>query len=76
MIRISLSVRSQGTKNSKFSPNSKNLRCETLYIADYEHINITSFAVLDIKLWLEEGSDLDTDRPLYLFIFIQSNTRN
>ena len=56
--------------------DSKNLRCETLYIADYEYINITSFAVLDIKLWLEEDSDLDMDRPIYSFKFIKSKTQN
>ena len=69
LIRISLSVKSQGAKQSRFPPqetdDSKNLRCETLYTADHEYINITSFAVLDIKLWLEEDSDLDTDHPLY-----------
>ena len=27
--------------------DSQSLRCETLYIADYEHVNISSFAVLD-----------------------------
>ena len=34
--------------------NSKNLRCETLHISDYEHINISTFVLSDIKLWLEE----------------------
>ena len=80
MIRISLSVKSQGTKKievfSQGTDDSKNVGCETLYIADYEYINITSFAVLDIKLWLEEDSDLDTDRPLYSFRFIQSKAQN
>ena len=33
-------VFSQGTDDSK------NLRCETLYIGDYEYVNISSFAVL------------------------------
>ena len=47
--------------------DSKNLRCETLYIADYDYVNISSFAVLDIKLGLEEDGDLDTDHPLYSF---------
>ena len=70
MIRISLNVKSQGTDDSK------NLRCETLYIADYEYINISSFAVLDIKLLLEQDSDLDTDHPLYLFKFMQSKAQN
>ena len=55
MTRISLSVKSQGTKKmevfSQGTDDSKNWRCETLYIADYEHINITSSTVLDIKLF-------------------------
>ena len=61
MIRISLTFKFQGTEKAKaFSQGTddpKNLRCETQYIADYQYINITSFAVLDIKLWLEEDSD-------------------
>ena len=57
MIRISLN-----DKSKKLC-----MRCETLYIANYEHVNTTSFATLDIKLWLEEDSDLDTDHPLYSF---------
>ena len=80
VIRISLSVKSQGTEKievfSQGTDDSKNLRCETLYTADYEHINITSFAVLDIKLRLEEDSDLDTDCPLYSFKFIQLQAQN
>ena len=63
-------VFSQGTDDSK------NLRCKALYIADYEYLSITSRAVLDIKLWLEKNSDLDTDYPLYSFKFIQSKARN
>ena len=55
----------KGLKKSRFSPKAfsdlKNLRCETLYIADYEYVHISSFAVLDIKLWLEEFSELDTN---------------
>ena len=61
---------------SQETDDSNNLRCETLYIADYEYINITSFAVLDIKLWLEKDSDLDTNHPLYSFKFIQSKAQN
>ena len=80
MISISLSFQSQGTKKigvfSQGTNDSKNLRCETLYIADYEYINITSFAVLDIKLWLEKDSDLNTYHPLYLFYFIQWKVQN
>ena len=40
MIRMSLNVKSQGTKNLVFLPkgqtSAKNLRGETLYIANYE----------------------------------------
>ena len=75
MIRISLNVKSQGTKKSRFFPQGtddfKNLRCETLYISDCEYLNITSFAVSDIKLWGEEDSDLVTDHP-FVFINIHS----
>ena len=47
-----------------------------MYVADYQYVNITSFAVWDINLWLEEDSDLDTDHPLYSFKFIQSKAQN
>ena len=63
MIRISLNVKSQGTIKievfSQGTDDSKHLKCGTLYIADCEYKNITSFAVLDIKLWLEEDSDFN-----------------
>ena len=66
MIRISLSANSQGTKKidvfSQGTDDFKNLGCKTLYITDYEYVNISSFAVLDRKLWLEENSNLDTNR--------------
>ena len=56
VITICLNVKSQRTKEIKvFSQGTddfKNLRCETLYIGDYEYVNISSFAVLGIKLWL------------------------
>ena len=65
-----IGVFSQGTDDSK------NLRCETLYNDDYEHVNISSFAVLDIKLWLKEDGDFNPNRPLYLFKFIQSKAQN
>ena len=65
-----MEVFSQGTDDSK------NLRCETLYIGDYEYVNIFSFAVLDIKVWLEEDGDLDKNDPLYSFKFIKSKVQN
>ena len=58
---------------SQDTDDSINLRCETLYIGDHEYINTFIFAVLDIKLWLEEDSDLDRNDSLYSFKFIQSN---
>ena len=69
-----------GLKTSKFSPrgtdDSKNLRCETLYIGDYEYVNISSFAVLNIKLSLEEDGDLNRNDSLYPFRFILSKAQN
>ena len=47
------------------------MRCETLYIGDYEYVNTSSFAVMGIKLWLEEDGDLNRNDPLYSFKFIQ-----
>ena len=51
--------------------DSKNLGCETLYIGDYEYVNISSFAGLGIKLCLKEGGNLNRNDPLYSFRFIQ-----
>ena len=52
----------------KGTNDSKNWRCETLYFDNYESGSISSFAVLDLKLWLEADDNLHTDRP---FAFIQ-----
>ena len=75
MITICLNVKSQRTKEIKVfsqgTDDSKNLRRETLYIGDYEYVNISSFAVLSVKLWLEEDGDLNRNDPLYSFKFIQ-----
>ena len=63
----------RGKKVKAFSQgtdDSKNLKRETLYIVKGNYVNISSFAVLDIKLWLEKDSELDTDRPLSSFKFI------
>ena len=81
MIRICLNVKSQWTKQievfSQGTEDSKNLRCETLYIGNYEYVNISSFAVLlGIKLRLEEDRSLNKNDPLYSFKFIQSKAQN
>ena len=69
MIRICLNVKSEETKKievfSRGTDDSKNLRCETLYIGDYEYVNISSFAVLGIKLWLEKDTT-ETEMILYI----------
>ena len=80
MIRIWLNVKSQQTKKKlrffpKGSTTQKNLICGILYIGDYEYVNISSFAVLGIKLCLEDG-DLNGNDPLYSFKFIQSKAQN
>ena len=82
MNRISLiiNVKSQGIKKfqvfSQGTDDSKTLTRKILYIADHEHVNISSFAVLDIKLWPEENGDLNTDQPLYSFKFIKWMAQN
>ena len=80
MIRICLSVKSQRTKKievfSQGTDDSKNFRCETLYIGDYEYVNISSFAMLGIKLWLEEDGDLNRNDLSYSYKFIQSKAQN
>ena len=63
VIRICLNVKYQRTKNievfSQRTEDYKNLRCESLYIGDYKYVDISSFAVLGIKLWLEEDGNLN-----------------
>ena len=75
MIRICLKIKSQRTKKievfSQGTDDSKNLRCETLYIGNYKYVNISSFTVLGIKPWLEEDSDLNRNDP-FIFIKIHS----
>ena len=66
VIRISLNVKSQGANNSK------HLRCKILYIVDYEYVNITGFAVLDVRLGLEEENELVTDQPLFKFTSLKA----
>ena len=69
MIRICFDVKSQQTKKvqvfSQGTHDSRNLRRKTLYIGDYENVNISGFVVLGIKIWLEEDGDL-TEMILYI----------
>ena len=73
----------KGPKISRFlqkvkgeADDFKNLSFETLYISDYEYVNISTSALSDIKLWLEQGGDLNTHHPLYSFKFTQSKAQN
>ena len=74
MIRICLNVNYQRTNKidvfSQGIDESKNLKCETMYIGDYEYVKISSFAVLGIKLWLEEYGDLNSNDTFYSFKFM------
>ena len=56
--------------------DSKNLRREALYISVYECVNISTFALSDVKLSLEEDGGVNTHHPLYSFRFIQSRAQN
>ena len=80
MIRICFNIKSQWTKKievfSQGASDSNNLRCETLYIGNYEYVNISSFSALGINLWLKEDGDLNRNDPLYSFKFIQSKAEN
>ena len=80
VIRICFNVKSQWTKKievfSQGASDSNNLRYETLYIGNYEYVNISSFSALGINLWLEEDDDLNRNDPLYSFKFIQSKAQN
>ena len=60
-------------KVQKQTDDSENLRHETLYISVYECVNISTFALSDVKLWLEEDGNINTHHPLYSFRFIQSS---
>ena len=61
-IKIALNFKSQGTEKFELffqgTYNFQDLRNETLVIADYEHAKIFSFAMSDMKLWLEEKNIL------------------
>ena len=54
----------------------KNWRCETLYIGDYKYVNISSFVLLGIKLWLKEDGDLIRNDPSDSFNLIQSKAQD
>ena len=73
-------IKSQQTKKIEVffqrTVDSKSLRCETLYTGNYEYVNISSLAVLGIKVRLEEDSDLNKNDPLYSFKFIQLKEQN
>ena len=80
MIRICFNVKSQWTKKvevfSQGASDSNNLRYETLYVGNYEYVNISSFSALGINLWLEEDGALNRNDPLYSFKFIQSKAQS
>ena len=61
---------------SQETDDSKNLRYETLYIGNYIFVNISSFAVLGIKLWPEGNGNSNRNSPLYSFKFILSKGQN
>ena len=71
VIRICLNVKEKIEVFSQGTSDSKNLRCETLFIGNYEYVNFSGFAVFGITLWLEEDGDLNRHDPLYSFKFIQ-----
>ena len=60
---------------SQGADDSKNFICETLYIGNHEYVNISSCAVLGIKLWPEDDYDLNRSDPLYSLNFIQSKAQ-
>ena len=68
MIRICFSVKSRWTKKievfSQGAGDSNNLRYQTLYIGNYENVNISSFSALGINIWLEEDGNLNRNDPL------------
>ena len=61
---------------SQGASNSNNFRYETLYIGNYEYVNISSFSALGINLWLEVDGDLNRNDPLYSLKFSQSKAQN
>ena len=68
MIRHSLKVKPQGTEKIDVFPKGtddfKNLRYETLYIADYKYVNISSFLSSAIISWSFISQTLKVAGPL------------
>ena len=60
------------SKNVRIIAKSSGIMMQSGNNGDYEYVNISSFAALGIKLWLEEECDLNRNIPLYSFKFIQS----
>ena len=60
-----MNVESQGTEQVKLfsqgTSDAQNLRYETLAAANYEYVKISSFAMLDMKFWMNEDDDLHTN---------------
>ena len=73
IIKVALNLNSQETKKSNFSP----MGTTTLKFYDYR-VKKSSFALLDIKLWLKEGDDSLTEHisVWYSFKFIHSKVQN
>ena len=51
---------SKGPKNRGFSKRFRNKLATPNYISVYECVNISTFALLDVKLWLEEDRNVNT----------------
>ena len=66
-------------KNRSFLPKDWRLpnfwMWNSVYFTNHKYVNISSFAVLNIKLWLEEDVYSNTDHPLYSLKFIQSRLK-
>ena len=67
-------------KKSKFTPKGHTTPkigdVKLLYIGDYKYVNISSFVVLGLKLWMKEDDDLNRNDLLYSFGLIQSKPQD
>ena len=55
-------------KNELFFEETYNFQTfgnDTLIIADYKDIRISSFQLLAVNVWLKEDNSLHTNHPLY-----------